>query len=198
MKTTEKIFKIANERGIIQAKDLEEIGITRNHLYELCKKGKLQRISRGMYMLPDAEINEYQPLIEITKKIPSAVICLISALYFHELTTQLPNEIWIAVPVNTWRPKFEYPKLNYTVLNEKTYRFGIQAFNLHGTNVKVYSPAKTVADCFKFRNKVGLDVAIEALREAWLNRKITIDEIAEAAKVNRVFKIMKPYLEAIV
>ncbi|HEC43632.1 MAG TPA: hypothetical protein ENI20_12475 [Bacteroides sp.] len=114
------------------------------------------------------------------------------------MTTQIPHEIWIAVPRDTWRPSMDYPPLHYTVLTENVYNFGIQEVNINGTIVKIYSPAKTIADCFKFRNIVGVDVAIEALREVWRSRKATMDELAEAAEVNRVSRIMRPYLEAIV
>ncbi len=151
-----------------------------------------------MYKLPDAPITENQNFIEIAKKIPNAVVCLISALSFHGITTQIPHEIWIAVPRDTWRPSMDYPPLHYTVLTENVYNFGIQEVNINGTIVKIYSPAKTIADCFKFRNIVGVDVAIEALREVWRSRKATMDELAEAAEVNRVSRIMRPYLEAIV
>ncbi len=111
---------------------------------------------------------------------------------------RIPYEIWIAVPRDTWRPSMDYPPLHYTVLTENVYNFGIQEVNINGTIVKIYSPAKTIADCFKFRNIVGVDVAIEALREIWRSRKATMDELVEAAVVNRVSKIMRPYLEAIV
>ena len=198
MNRTEQILKLAKEKGIIQANDLEPFGIARNYLYKLCKEGLLIKTARGMYMLPDAPITENQNFIKIAKKIPNAVVCLISALSFHGITTQIPHEIWIAVPRDTWRPSMDYPPLHYTVLTKNVYDFGIQEVNINGTIVKIYSPAKTIADCFKFRNIVGIDVAIEALREVWRSRKATMDELAEAAEVNRVSKIMRPYLEAIV
>lgn len=198
MNRTEQILKLAKEKGIIQAIDLELLGIARNYLYKLRKEGLLNKAARGMYMLPNAPITENQNFIEIAKKIPNAVVCLISALSFHGITTQIPHEIWIAVPRDTWRPSMDYPPLHYTVLTENVYNFGIQEENINGTIVKIYSPAKTIADCFKFRNIVGVDVAIEALREVWRSRKATMDELAEAAEVNRVSKIMRPYLEAIV
>ena len=198
MNRTEQILELAKEKGIIQANDLKALGITRNYLYKLSEKGLLIKTARGMYMLPDAIITENQNLVEIAKKIPSAVVCLISALSFHEITTQIPHEIWIAVPRDTWRPSIVYPPLHYTVLTENVYNFGIQEVTINNTIVKIYSPAKTVADCFKFRNKTGVDVAIEALREVWRSRKATMDELVEAAEVDRVSRIMRPYLEAIV
>lgn len=198
MKKSDKILEAARKKGLIGARDVQELGIPRQALYGLYEKGLLIRAARGMYMLPDAPITEYQNLIEVAKKIPTAVVCLISALSFYEITTQIPDQIWIAVPRDTWRPKMAYPPLRYTVLTEKTYRFGIQEVDINGAKIKIYSPAKTVADCFKFRNKVGLDIAIEALREVWRTRIATMNELTEAAKVNRVLKIMRPYMEAIV
>lgn len=198
MSKTKQILEIARKKGIIQAKDVEALGITRQTLFHLYHKGMLTKVTRGLYMLPGAPITEHHNLIEVTKKIPGGVVCLISALYFHHITTQIPHEVWIAVGRNTWRPKMESIPLNYTVLSEKMYQFGIQRVDVVGGRVKVYSPAKTVADCFRFRNKVGLDVAIEALREVWHKRMATMNELVEAAKVNRVLKIMRPYMEATV
>ena len=198
MNRTEQILKIAEKKGIIQANDIEVLGIARNYLYKLCKEGLLIKVARGMYMLPDAPITENRNLVEIAKRIPNAVVCLISALSFHEITTQIPHEIWIAVPRDTWRPNIDYPPLHYTVLTAAVYDFGIQEVDINGIVIKVYSPAKTVADCFKFRNTVGLDVAIESLKEAWRSHKVSMDELVEAAEINRVSKIMRPYLEAIV
>lgn len=198
MNKTDQILKLTKKKGIVRPIDVEELGIKRHILYSLYKKGLLIKIARGMYMLPDAPITEYQSLIKVAKKIPTAVVCLISALSFHEITTQIPNELWIAVPRDTWRPKIDYPPLHYTVMNKKAYSFGIQEVDINGVLVKIYTPAKTVADCFKFRNKVGLDVAIEALREVMRTRKATMNELVGAAKINRVLKIMRPYMEAIV
>jgi predicted transcriptional regulator of viral defense system len=198
MNKTEQILTVAKEKGIIRAKDVKQLGISRQSLYYLCEKGLLLRVARGMYMLPDTPITEHHNLATIAKKMPTAVVCLISALNFHEITTQISHEIWIAVPRDIWRSKMDYPTLHYTVLTERPYSFGIQEVKINGVMVKIYNPAKTVADCFKFRNKVGLDVAIEALREVWRSRKATMNELVEAAKVDKVLKIMRPFLESIV
>ncbi|MFC1745896.1 transcriptional regulator [Candidatus Riflebacteria bacterium] len=151
-----------------------------------------------MYALSQAPVTEYQSLIEVAKKIPNGVICLVSALVFHSITTELPHEIWIAVPRNTWRPEIDYPSIRYTALTKSVYSYGIEKHTLNGVIVKVYSPAKTVADCFKFRNKIGLDVAIEGLKETWRAKKTTMNELYKAAQVNRVSRVMQPYLEAMV
>ena len=160
--------------------------------------GLLRRNARGLYSLPEAPTTERALFAEIVKRVPRAVVCLLSALLFHEITTQLPREIWLAVPRGSWRPNIVYPPLILTYLSGEAYSFGIEKYDVGGVEVKVYSPAKTVADCFKFRNKVGLDVAIEALREVWRSRKATADELFRAAEINRVARTMRPYMEAIV
>jgi predicted transcriptional regulator of viral defense system len=194
----QQILELAREKGIIRAEDVEAAGISRNYLYRMHKEGLLEKRAVGLYTLPEAPVTENSSLAEVAKRLPHAVVCLISALSYHEITTQIPHEIWLTIPRGSWRPDVEYPPLNLTYVSGSAYSFGIQEYVLNGVAVKIYSPAKTVADCFKFRNKVGLDVAIEALREAWRSRKVTMDELVEAAEVDRVSKIMRPYLEATV
>lgn len=194
---TGQVLAIARKAGIIQARDLEKKGIARNYLYSLHKDGLLIKVGRGLYMLPD-RIDEQINLIEVAKRVPNSVVCLISALSFYRLTTQLPNEVWLALPRGAWRPQIEYPKLNLTFVSEPAWSSSVLVNNINGVRVRIYSPAKTVADCFKFRSKVGLDVAIESLRAVWRTRQATMEELVEAAKIDRVFRIMRPYLEAIV
>mgnify|MGYP001323693345 CR=1 FL=1 len=194
----QQILELAKKQSIIQAKDVEALGISRNYLYTMHEAGLLQKTSVGLYSLPSAEINENTNLVAVAKQLPNAVIGLISALSFHEITTQIPHKIWIIVPRGAWKPQIDYPPLHLNYVSGPAYSYGVQEHVLNGVVVKIYSPAKTVADCFKFRNKVGLDVAIEALREVWRTRKATMNELVEAAKINRVLKIMRPYLEATV
>ena len=198
MNRQQQILELAREKGIIRAEDLEAVGISRNYLYRMHKEGLLKKSAVGLYTLPEAPVTENSSLAEVAKRLPRAVVCLISALSYHEITTQIPYEIWLTIPRGSWRPDVEYPPLYLTYVSEPAYSFGIREHVINGVAVKIYSPAKTVADCFKFRNKVGLDVAIEALREAWRSRKVTMDELVEAAGVDRVSKIMRPYLEATV
>lgn len=193
-----QILELARKKGIIRAEDVEAVGISRNYLYRMHKEGLLEKSAVGLYTLPEAPVTENSSLAEVAKRLPHAVICLISALSYHEITTQIPREIWLTIPRGSWRPDVEYPPLNLTYVSGPAYSFGIQEHVINGVAVKIYSPAKTVADCFKFRNKIGLDVAIEALREAWRSRKVTMDELVEAAGIDRVSKIMRPYLEATV
>jgi len=193
-----QVLELVRKNGIIRAKDVEEAGCSRNCLYEMHRVGSLLRISPGLYTLPEAPVTEYSDLTEVAKRVPRGVVCLISALSFHELTTQIPHEIWIAVPKGARRPRIAYPPLNLTYVSGQAYSFGVREHVMGGVAVRVYSPAKTVADCFKFRSKIGLDVVLEALREVWRSRKATVGELMEAAEVNRVSRVMRPYLEAIV
>ncbi len=198
MNKREQILDIVKKHGVIRAADLEKVGISRNYLYSLCKEGLLNRLGRGLYISTDTPITEHINLIEVSKRVPSAVICLVSALSFHHMTTQIPHEIWIALPKGAWKPKLDYPPLNTTFVSRNTYFFGMEEHLINGVSVKIYSPAKTVADCFKFRNKIGLDIAIEALREVCRDKKATVNELMKAADVCRVLKIMQPYMEAII
>ncbi|MFZ2632614.1 MAG: AbiEi antitoxin N-terminal domain-containing protein [Desulfosalsimonadaceae bacterium] len=163
MNRKNEILDVVRKKGMIRADDLESAGISRNYLYSLHKEGILQKSARGLYALPEAPVTEHSALAEIAKRFPHAVVCLISALTFHEVTTQISHKIWLAVPRGAWRPDIDYPPLSLIYVSGDAYSFGIQEHDINGVIVKVYSPAKTVADCFKFRNKVGLDVAIEAL-----------------------------------
>ena len=167
-------------------------------LIKLEQNGKLQRISRGLYSLPDIPMTEHQSLIEVCRRIPKAVVCLLSALQFHEIGTQLPFEVWIALPEATQTPALGHPALRIARLRGMAYSEGIETLIEHGSAIRVYSVAKTIADCFKFRHKVGLDVALEALKDAWRQRKLDIEQVTHFAKINRVEKVMRPYLEAVV
>lgn len=198
MNRQQQILELAREKGIIRAEDVEAVGISRNYLYRMHKEGLLEKSAVGLYTLPEAPVTENSSLAEIAKRLPHAVVCLITALSYHGITTQIPHEIWLTIPRGSWRPDVEYPPLNLTYVSGPAYSFGIQEHVINGVAVKIYSPAKTVADCFKLRNKVGLDMAMEALREAWRSRKVTMDELVEAAGIDRVSKIMRPYLEATV
>ena len=151
-----------------------------------------------MYAAPDSNLTENRSLLEVTRKVPKAVICLLSAFRFHELTTQSPHEVWVALDVRSWKPTLSYPLIRWVRLSGRPLQFGIREHIIYGVMLRVYSPAKAVADCFKFRNKIGLDVAIEALREVYRQKKATTDELWEAAKVCRVSKVTLPCTESLV
>ncbi len=194
----EKILALAGRQGgLVATRDVENLGLPRTYLYRLCEKGMLTKVGHGLYSLPEPAATEHLALVEVSKRVPKAVICLISALSFHGITTQIPHEVWIAVQRGSWRPDFDYPPLNVTNVSGPAFSFGVETHHLSGVAVNIYNPAKTVVDCFKFRNKVGLDVFIEALREVWRTRKATMDELVRAAEVCRVSRVIRPYLEAI-
>jgi len=192
-----KILELARQMGIIRPRDVEAEGIHREYLLRLYRAGELERVGWGLYTLPGAQTSEAVSLAEVAKRVPGAVICLISALQFHNLTTQIAHRVWIAIENKKWEPKFDFPPLELVRFTGRAFSFGIEEHEVNRVSVKVYSAAKTVADCFKFRNKIGMDVAIEALRETWSSRKATMDELWGAAKVCRVGNVIRPYLEAI-
>lgn len=193
----EKVLELAREAGVLRPRDLDPLGIPRTYLSRLQKTGRLQRIGRGLYVVPDAEATEHRSLAEAAKRVPNGVICLLSALRFHELTTQAPFEIWIAIAEKAWRPKVDYPRLHIVRFSKVTLTEGVEEHTLEGVPVRVFNAPKTVADCFKYRNKIGLDVAIEALRECRRARRCTMDDLWHFADVCRVRNVMRPYLEAL-
>ena len=197
MNQSDHILELARHRRVLRAADVREHGWSPQLLIRLYQAGKLQRFARGLYGLPDAEVTEHQTLIEVCQRVPKAVLCLLSALQFHEIGTQLPHEVWIALPEATQTPAPSYPLLRITRLRGTAYSDGIETVTDHGAPIRVYSAAKTVTDCFKFRNKIGLDVALEALRDGWAQRKLTMDALWHYAAVNRVANVMRPYLESV-
>jgi len=160
-------------------------------------KGELIRVGRGRYVLPQAEHSENLGLALVAAAVPRSVVCLLSALRFHGIGTQGPHEVWIAVEQGAARPRLDYPPVRVTLMSGSAFTFGVERHQLDGVSVRIYSPAKTVADCFKFRNKTGLDVAIEALREVLRAKRCTRDELWAAGKVCRVTTVIRPYLEAL-
>lgn len=199
MDKKQKVLKLAKSKGYIRPKDVEKYGISKQYLYLLYKENKIIKISRGIYSLPEEPDTAHLTLMEAAKKVPAGVFSLISALSFHELTTQLSYVIWMTLPKKTHRqkPSFDYPPLELTYVSEPAFSYGIEKHLIKGVNLQIYSPAKTIADCFKFRNRVGLDVAIEALKDCLKQNKATRDEIYKASKICRVWNIIRPYMEAI-
>jgi len=192
------ILELALRQRLLSSADVRAHGWSPQLLIKLEQSGKLQRITRGLYSLPDGPITEHQSLIEICRRVPKAVVCLLSALQFHEIGTQLPFEVWIALPEATQTPALDNPAVRIARLRGEAYSEGIETLVEHGSTIRVYSVAKTITDCFKFRHKVGLDVALEALKDAWRQRKIDMDQVTHFARINRVDKVMQPYLEAVV
>ncbi|MCF8072420.1 MAG: hypothetical protein K9K66_14590 [Desulfarculaceae bacterium] len=177
--------------------DLDTYGIQRKYLSILFHKGLLDRIGRGLYVAKEAEPTEHRSLAEVCKRVPSGVVCLLSALQFHGLTTQMPHQVWLAIDVKAREPNEPSLPLRIMRFSGAALTEGVEEHDVEGVRVKVYSPAKTVVDCFKFRNKIGLDVALEALRDCRRQRRCSNDELWKYAKVCRQTKVMQPYMEAL-
>jgi predicted transcriptional regulator of viral defense system len=160
--------------------------------------GVILRESRGLYRLADAELGSNIDLVQVALRIPKGVICLISALSFHDLTTQIPHQVYVALPTDAEKPRLEFPPLRIFWLSKKSYSAGIESHELDGISVKIYGIEKTIADCFKFRNKIGLDVTLEALRDYRKREDFNIETLVHYARIDRVERVIKPYLEAIV
>lgn len=190
-----KVFR--DHKGILRTQQAIRYGIAPRTLYEMRNSGAIVRESRGLYRLADTELNSNTDLIQVGLRIPRAVICLLSALSFHNLTTQIPHQIYIALPVYAEKPRLEYPPFRIFWLSYKVYSTGIENHELDGIPIKIYGREKTIADCFKFRNKIGLDVALEALREYRKGDEFNVETLLMYARIDRVEKIIRPYLEAI-
>lgn len=184
--------------GAVRPRDLAAIGVSGVYLNKLHAAGVLDRPSRGLYTLRNEAPSEHRAIIEACKRVPNGVVCLLSALRIHELTTQSPFEVWMAIAEKARKPKADYPPLRIVRFSGTALTYGLEERQIEGAKVRVYSPAKTVADCFKYRNKIGLDVALEALRDCLRQRKASVDELWKAARVCRMSNVMRPYLEALV
>jgi predicted transcriptional regulator of viral defense system len=194
---TDKLLRLAAERQIVRTKDADELGIPRNYLGRLVGKGLLEKVRRGLYTSPKFPGSEHVTLVEASYQLPKGVVCLLSALRFHNFTTQSPHEVWVAIGQKAWAPKISSPPIRLVRMSGQALQFGSTEHKIAGTMIRVFSPAKTVADCFKFRNKIGVDVAIEALKECRRTKKATMDELWAAAKVCRVANVMRPYMESL-
>ena len=193
-----KVLERSRRKGVVQAADVVVEGVPREYLSRLARQGLLERIGRGLYCLPERDLGEHQVLIEVSRRVPKGVFCLLSALRFHELSTQSPFEVWIAVESKSWLPKIEYPPVRFVYFSKSTLAAGVHTHFLEGVPVKIFNSAKTVVDCFKYRNKIGLDVALEALKEGWSKKIFTMDELTRYAKICRVQNVIRPYLEVLV
>jgi predicted transcriptional regulator of viral defense system len=194
---SERLLELARQKGILRVRDLASHNIHPEYLRRLCQKGLLTRTARGLYVPADASPTENRTLAEVCKRVPHGVVCLLSALRFHNLTTQMPSEVWLAVDHGARRPEGTDLPLHIVRFSRLALTTGVEEHVIEGVAVKVYGPAKTVADCFKYRNKIGLEVALEALRDCRRQRRATADEIWRAAKVCRVANVMRPYMEAL-
>ncbi len=183
--------------GILRTAQALSEGIHPETLYSMRDSGELEVISRGVYRLADAPPLGNPDLVAVASRVPNGVICLISALAFHELTTQIPHEIHVALPPGAHRPRLSQPPIRTYRFNGQSFTAGVETHELDGVPVRIYSPEKTLADCFKFRNRIGLDTAVEAVRLYHERRPVRIDELMHYASICRVKKIIRPYLEAL-
>lgn len=193
----DNLLRMAESSGLIRARDLAEHGIPRQYLSIACQKGLLERLERGLYALPGAIQSEHRSLVEVCKLVPHGVICLLSALQFHGMTTQNPFQVWIAIGESREIPRINFVQLRIARFSAASLKAGIELHNISGAELRVFSAAKTVADCFKYRNKIGVDVATEALRDYLRQRKGPIDDLTKYGQVCRVERVMAPYLEAL-
>lgn len=193
----DRALRLARRAQGVTPRELARQGIHRQTLTRLVAEGRLERVARGVYRLPDQPITEHHGLVLAAAAVPQGVVCLLSALQFHGVGTQLPSEVWLAIDRRAWRPRLEYPPLRILRFTGKALTAGIETHRLEGRPVKIYSLAKTVADCFKYRNKIGVEVAVEALRAGWRERRFTMDELDRYAEICRVQRVMQPYLQAL-
>lgn len=193
----ERILTVIKERGVVRPADLQALGIPRWRLYSLAERGLLERRARGIYVASDHPTTAEHTLVQVAKRVPNGVVCLLTALRFHELTTQMPPEVWIALPEKARRPRLDYPRLRVARFSGPALKEGIETHVIEGVEVRVYSAAKTVADAFKYRNKIGIDVAVEALKDFTRRHRGSAADLARFARICRVTRVMQPYLDAI-
>jgi predicted transcriptional regulator of viral defense system len=191
-----RVIRLARRQGALRSRDFETLGINREALSRLVEQGVLHRLGRGLYGLPDAKVTEHHTLVEAALRVPAGVVCLLSALRFHKLSTQTPHEVWLGLGRKARKPAVDWPPLRVVRFSGAALTHGVDRHTLEGIGVKITSPAKTVADAFKYRNKIGLDVAIEALTE-YRRKRGSVDTLMKAAAVDRVAVVLRPYLEAI-
>ena len=187
----------AERRPLLRARDLAALGVPTVVLSRLVSASKLERIARGVYSLPGRTLSEHRSLAEVALRVPRGVVCLLSALRVHGIGTQAPFEVWVALPPHSPTPRLDQPALRVVRMSGAALTEGLEPFEIDGVTVPLFNAAKTVVDCFKYRNKIGLDVALEALRDGWSQRKLTMDALWHYATVDRVSNVMRPYLESV-
>jgi len=193
----EQVARLVRKAGVFRPRELDRVGIPRQYLRQAKDRGLVRQVGRGLYVAEGSPVTEHHTLVEAAKRVPHGVVCLLSALRFHGLTTQSPHEVWMAIAHKARRPRANHPPMRIVHFSGDALSYGVGEKKLEGVIVRVFEPAKTVADCFKFRNKIGLGVALEALRDCYRQRKATMDELFIAARVCRVARIMQPYLESL-
>jgi predicted transcriptional regulator of viral defense system len=194
--TSNSSIKALTVQGIFRSRDLEATGISRTAIRRLTQQGLLEKVGHGLYRSPQVKLSERADLALAAKRVPGGVLCLLSALRFHRLTTQNPFEVWMAIGVKAWRPRPAHPPLRLIYLTVDSLSDGVEEHEIDGIKVKVFSAARTVVDCFRFRNKVGIDVAVEALRDYRRVNPKGLDALWRFAERGRMTKVITPYLQA--
>jgi predicted transcriptional regulator of viral defense system len=194
----EQVRELTRQQGILRPRDLVARGLPGAYLGRLAQEGLVERVGRGVYRSRHVEMTEQHTLAAVGRRVPHGVVCLLSALRFHNLTTQSPAEVWLALGNTARIPKMDMVPLRIVRFSATTLAIGVEEHLIEGVPVRVYDPAKTVVDCFKFRNKIGLEVALEALRAGWRERRFTMDQLWRYATICRMTNVMRPYLESLV
>lgn len=195
---TEQVKEFVRKKGLVRPKEVEDAGLPQRLLYRLRERGELRQIAPGLFAHPDSGITEQHTYAVAAKRVPRGVVCLASALAFHEIGTQVPPRIWMALDrANTWEPEVSEPPMEFVWFSGPAFEEGQEVHEVEGVEVRVYSPAKTVADLFKYRNKIGLNIALEGLREGWRGGRFTMDDLQHYAEVCHVQEVMRPYLQAL-
>jgi predicted transcriptional regulator of viral defense system len=198
-KAASRVLRLAGAQSVLRARDVAAQGVHTSTLTRLTRSGALEKVGPGRYRLPKKQPRtEQHDLVVAASTVPRSVVCLLSALRFHDVGTQLPPEVWIAVPRGARVPRLMTPPLHVVNVSPAVFDLGIEDHRIDRQVVRVYSLARTVADCFRFRNQIGLDVALEALTDAWRSKRLNVDELNRIAKKLRVHRVMQPYLEAVV
>lgn len=193
-----RLQPLLRRQAVIRTRDLARLGVPRTALEAPLADGTISRLSHGVYAVTGHDVSEHHSLAQAAVRVPQGVICLLSALVFHELTTQTPHEVWLAIDRKARSPAEGYPPLHVVRFGGESLLAGTAVHTIDGVPVRITTPAKTVADCFKYRNKIGTGIAVEALRDGWTRRRFTMDELWAMARVCRMEKIIRPYVESLV
>lgn len=177
---------------------LREAGVAAETVARLVREGTVTRVARGLYQLADVIPDAQRSFAEASALVPKGVICLTSALQFHELTLQMPSAVWIAIDRTGWKPTIDYPPVCFVRFGRRALMEGVKRHAIEGIEVPIFEPAKTIVDCFRYRNKIGLDIALEGLREGLQTKRVSPDQLWEFARTARVWSVMRPYVEAMV
>ena len=193
----ERLLRHLQRHGVVRARDLEALGVPRVALQRAVDRGQVIRRARGIFVKPDHAVTRHTDIAAVGARTPKAVVCLVSALEYHGLTTQVPHAVWIMIQKSSHRPTLNAPAVRIVRASGQALTAGVEKHKIEGVVVQMTTPAKTVADCFRYRDTVGTDVAVEALRDCLRKRKASPSDIFEMAKVDRVARVMRPYLEAL-